>query len=105
MLCNVFMARGNSSRYAWSEIFCVIVSGPTYLESSFLDGHFVLMLRTSNQTLEPMQKSGGRIQQSCIGANIMTPNLEPGVIPFIHKEWCYLGCRVQSIVICKFCKW
>src|ERR1700730_12818182 len=42
-----------------------------------------------------------RMLSSHVGANIINPDLEPGVIPFICKEWCYLGCRVQSIVICK----
>ena len=45
-----------------------------------------------------------RMLSSCVGANIIDPDLEPGVVPFICKEWCYLGCGVQSIVICKFCK-
>src|ERR1700719_1118491 len=42
---------------------------------------------------------------SRVGANIVGPDLKPGVVPCIRKEWCYLGCGVWSIVICKFCKW
>ena len=45
-----------------------------------------------------------RMLSSHVGANVVNPDLEPGVVPFIRKEWCYLGCGVQSIVIRKFRK-
>ena len=45
-----------------------------------------------------------RMLSSRVGANVVDPDLKPGVVPFIRKEWCYLGCGVRSIVIRKFRK-
>src|ERR1700731_4655304 len=66
----------------------------------------VLFNRDAELLLQVVMKGSKvvRMLSSRIGANIVDPDLEPGVVPFICKEWCYLGCGVQSIVIRKFHK-
>src|ERR1700731_4371244 len=75
--------------------------------SAVLHSLGVLFNRDAELLLQVVVKGSKVIHMllSCIGANIVDPDLEPGVVPFIHKERCYLGCGVWSIVICKFCKW
>src|ERR1700731_921450 len=67
----------------------------------------VLFDRDAELFLQVIVKGGKvvRMLSSRVGANVVDPDLEPGVVPFIRKEWCYLGCGVRSIVIRKFCKW